>query len=137
MTSLEVKPAIVEKLIQQKCVLFVDDNHTLIRMMQQALTRLGYGVVTCTSGFEALARFREEQQDFDLAIIDYFMQDMAIETLVQGLRTIRHDVPIVLSTGFDPEVLASTMRTLHCQALLPKPYTLRELARVIQYVIPQ
>ena len=135
--SCQEKPAVVEKSTQEKRVLFVDDNHTLIRMMQQALTRLGYGVVTCSSGCEALARFREEPQDFDLAILDYFMQDISIETLVQGLRTIRHDFPIVLSTGFDPEVICSTMRTLHCQALLPKPYSLRELARVIQYVIPR
>ena len=136
MISCQEKPAIIEKSTQDKCVLFVDDNHTLLRMIQQALTRLGYDVVTCASGAETLARFREVPQDFDLAILDCVMQDMTIETLVQELRTIRHDVPVVLSTGFDSEAISSTMRTLHCQALLPKPYTLRELARVIQYVIP-
>ena len=130
------KPAMVEKPTQQQRVLFVDDNHTLIRMMQQALTRLGYDVVTCASGGDALARLRQAPQHFDLAIVDCVMGDMAIETLVQEFRAVRPDLPLVLSTGFSRETISLSMQTLPYQALLLKPYTLRELARVIQYVIP-
>jgi two-component system cell cycle sensor histidine kinase/response regulator CckA len=108
----------------------------IISMMRQALTRLGYAVVTCASGSEALTRLRETPQDFDLAIVDYVMQDMTIEMLVQGLRLIRHDLPIVLSTGIATETISTTLQTLQCQAFLPKPYSLRELAQVIQEVIP-
>jgi histidine kinase/DNA gyrase B/HSP90-like ATPase/response regulator receiver domain-containing protein len=60
-------------------ILFVDDEAALARWGQLTLEPLGYHVVACTSGPEALRLFQDTPQAFDLLITDQTMPGMTGE----------------------------------------------------------
>ena len=116
---------------------FIDDEPALVHLGQAVLTQLGYDVTTCTSGVEALAAFQAAPQHFDLVITDYTMPQMTGDVLTRALRRLRPYIPIILETGFSHTIDAEQAAALGIDAFLLKPWTVRELARIIAQVLAQ
>ena len=116
-------------------VLFVDDETALVSLGEAILKHLGYEVVACTSSTAALEAFRAAPHHFDLVITDQTMPHMTGERLTQAIRCLRPDVPIILCTGFSPDMHAERARELGIDALLMKPLAMQELAQTIQQVM--
>jgi len=67
-------------------VLVVDDYRTMIRILRNLLSQLGFTEVDDASdGAEALRKMREE--DYDLVISDWNMEPMTGIDLLQAVRT--------------------------------------------------
>jgi CheY-like chemotaxis protein len=117
--------------------LFVDDEPALLRLGRTVLTQLGYDVAAYTSSTEALAAFQTAPHHFDLVITDYTMPEMTGEALARALHSLRPDLPIILGTGFNPTIDAEQAAALGIEAFLLKPWTVRELARIVAQVLAQ
>ncbi|HEY7709941.1 MAG TPA: PAS domain S-box protein [Candidatus Entotheonella sp.] len=116
-------------------ILFVDDEEMLARLSEGLLERLGYEVVAHTSSLDALETFQAEPHRFDLVITDQTMPAMTGATLVEELRHIRPDIPIILCTGFSHLVNAEKAQALGVDAFVMKPGVTQELAVTIQQVL--
>ena len=116
-------------------ILFVDDEEVLARLGQALLERLGYDVVVFTSSLAALEAFQAEPYRFDLVITDQTMPAMTGATLVEELRHIRSDIPIILCTGFSHLMNAEKAEALGVDAFVMKPGVTQELAVAIQQVL--
>jgi len=81
-------------------ILVVDDEMAVMKMSQQFLTQLGYEVVAENDSRQALATFQGGPDGFDLIVTDQTMPGMTGEALIQEVRTIRGDIPIIVCTGF-------------------------------------
>jgi CheY-like chemotaxis protein len=79
-------------------ILLVDDNANGLAARQSVLEELGYRIVTCTSGADALDQFSSHK--FDLVVTDYKMPRMDGLELISRLRKHTPDVPIVLVSGY-------------------------------------
>ena len=99
------------------------------------MERLGYDVVAHTNGLKALEAFQEQPSRFDLVITDQTMPEMTGATLVEELRYIRPDVPIILCTGFSHLMNAEKAQALGVDAFVMKPGVTQELAVRIQEVL--
>ena len=115
-------------------ILFVDDEEVLTRLGQALLEHLGYEVVVRTSSVAALEVFQAEPYRFDLVITDQTMPVMTGAALVEELRHIRPDIPIILCTGFSHVIDADTAEAMGIDAFCMKPLVARELAVTIQQV---
>ena len=113
-------------------ILLIDDEAILAQLGQRLLQRLGYSVETCTHPKEALDRFREAPQHFDLVITDLTMPEMNGVQLIAILRVIRPDLPVILCTGFGYTLDDEALEDLGVDALLHKPIETPELARSVQ-----
>jgi CheY-like chemotaxis protein len=118
-------------------ILFVDDEEMLARLGQQMLEHLGYEVMIHTRSLEALAAFRAAPDEFDLVIADQTMPVMTGELLVQELRRLRPDIPIILCTGFSYRMTPEKAQALGIDALVMKPAMTQELGVVMQRVFAQ
>ncbi len=116
-------------------ILFVDDEAVLVRLGQAMLEHLGYDVTAFTSSFEALQAFRARPQQFDAVITDQTMPILTGATLVEELRRIRPDIPIILCTGFSHMMNAEKAQALGVDAFVMKPGVTEELAVTIQNVL--
>ena len=116
-------------------ILFVDDEELLTRLAKEWLVHLGYEVVVCTSGLEALDLFQKEPHRFDLVITDQTMPAMTGAILAEELRRIRSDIPIILCTGFSHLMNAEKAEALGVDAFVMKPSVTEELAATIQQVL--
>ena len=119
----------------QERLLFIDDEPALVSMVKEFLAGLGYEVVTETSSKAALALFRRHPERFDLVITDMTMPEMTGERLAQELRRMRPDIPIILCTGFSPQLNEEKTRARGIGAFLMKPFVLRELAETVRSVL--
>jgi CheY-like chemotaxis protein len=118
-------------------ILFVDDEELLTRWGQAALQSMGYTVHPSNSSKEALALFQRAPNEIDLVITDQTMPHMTGEKLVEALRAIRPDVPIILCTGFSHAMNEDKARALEINAFCMKPLTLHDLGAVVQQVLTQ
>jgi len=120
-----------------ECILFVDDEDMFARLGQTALEHLGYEVVVCTSGLEALDTFRGAPERFALVITDHTMPHMTGIDLTHALRRIRPALPIILCTGSSDLITAEKARALSIEAFCMKPLLIRDLGRLVRKVLEQ
>ena len=113
-------------------ILFVDDEEMLVVMGRSMLERFGYKVTAATGSREALAVFREGPDQFDLVITDQTMPDMTGMELAGHFLKIRHDIPIILCTGYSNLVSEEKIRAAGIRALALKPLTKMELVDLIR-----
>ena len=118
-------------------ILLVDDEVHLVQLGQAMLSRLGYDVTSYTSSLEALGAFRAAPQQFDLVITDQTIPDLTGDALVQELRRLRPDIPIILCTGFSHTMDEEKARRLGLDALCLKPFRLHDLGVQIRRVLDQ
>ena len=78
-------------------ILLVDDEPALLRIFHTALKIYGYEVVGCTSASEALERLG--QQKFDLVISDVNMPKCGGLELLQMIRKLHPEIPVIVMTG--------------------------------------
>ena len=113
-------------------ILLVDDEETIVEIIQKMLEELGYQVTAFTSPMAALAKFREQADAFDLVITDMTMPKMTGYQLAQELLESRKETPIIMCTGF---MIYSRMPiALAVSSLINslKPVAITELANTIR-----
>lgn len=108
-------------------ILLVDDDVSVVTVMQHALSQAGYQVIVASDAMEALRRHEAERGEVDLLITDLQMPEMNGRDLARGLRSKRPELPILFISG-NPDA-AAHLRTeafANCH-FLPKPFSVSEL----------
>jgi PAS domain S-box-containing protein len=116
-------------------ILFVDDEVSVISMVSKSLERLGYSVTTCDSSRRALSLFSRSPEDFDLVITDQTMPEMTGLNLARKLLSIRHDLPIILCTGYSHAAFPERAQEAGIREFLMKPIVRSELADTVRKVL--
>ena len=116
-------------------VRFVDDEILQAKAMSRLLGHLGYQVTAKTNPLEALETFRRDPTAFDLAILDQTMPRMTGGELATEVLKLRPAFPIILCTGFSEGLSEDQAAALGIRAFLWKPFSLREIARLIRQVL--
>jgi CheY-like chemotaxis protein len=112
-------------------ILFVDDEAAIARLAQVMLKSLGHTVTTFGKPTEGLAAFQANPAGFDLVITDLTMPGMTGVDLAHGIRQVRADIPIILSSGFADEVPEETLKVLGIVEVLPKPFQMQALGTAV------
>jgi two-component system cell cycle sensor histidine kinase/response regulator CckA len=107
-------------------VLLVEDEDMVRAVAERALTRAGYNVTTATQGEEGLERFQQMEQ-VDLIISDVVMPTMDGPTMVQEIRKLRPDLPVLFMSGYAEEQLRQSIN-IEDVSFLPKPFSVAQLA---------
>ncbi len=119
---------------QNEWILFVDDKKPLTQLANQLLPKIGYNVITCNNGNEALDVFKRNPDRFKLVIADDIMPKITGIQLAKKLRKIRGDIPILLCTGLDKKINAPLSNT-GIDGYILKPITSAILSRAINKVL--
>jgi DNA-binding response OmpR family regulator len=111
-------------------VLLVDDDGAVRAMMDEALTRKGFEVVTASTVREALARIATES--FDVLITDLHMPDPGDGfTVVTAMRHSQPDALTLLVSGYPDVESAMAAILLEADEIIVKPF---EIARLTELV---
>ncbi len=115
--------------MEEKKILFVDNEEDQRIIVQKLLTRLGYNVEVEESPWEALRRVESEQ--FDLVITDLIMPDMEGTELCERIRKINHHTVVYAFSGyfdlFEPEKIKRAGFDGHIE----KPLQINDLEKQI------
>lgn len=106
-------------------LLLAEDDPNLGFVVQDHLNMTGYEVTLASNGQEALQAFR--RQSFALAIVDVMMPRMDGFTLVEQIRSVNEDIPILMLTARSME--EDRIRGFECGAddYITKPFSMTEL----------
>jgi DNA-binding NtrC family response regulator len=115
---------------QSARVLVVDDEKSILMLLDEALSQWGYQVTTANSASDALATLRT--QVFDAALTDVRMPDMSGIELLRELKKRDESMEVVIMTGYP--TIASAVEALKEGAYdyLSKPLILDELRHLMQ-----
>jgi len=119
------------------CILFVDDDQTILSMGREILESYGYHVVTATNGRRAIETFRQNPEGFDALITDYSMPEMNGHELIREVISVRSDMPAILCSGYMEKVEGEDLRNLGHAAYMAKPIDWRALSRTIRNSLGQ
>jgi len=113
-------------------VLLVEDDGLVLDVNARALTALGYHVLPCRSGAEALERTRNHGGRIDLLVSDVVMPRMSGPALARALEAIRPGLRTLFVSGYAAELAGAAPSPA---AFLPKPFTPRALAAKVREVL--
>ncbi len=116
-------------------ILFIDDEPALIKMAYRMLKALGYHVTIFNNSIEALERFRNEPEQFDLVITDMTMPRITGDVLAAEIMKIRTDIPVIVCTGFSERIDMEKAKKIGIKTLLMKPLSKSEMAIRIREVL--
>jgi signal transduction histidine kinase/CheY-like chemotaxis protein len=112
-------------------ILLIDDEEIILKSVRKVLKALGYEVVTGKSGFEAIDVFSRIPDRFDLVITDMTMPGMTGTELAGKLIEIRHDIPVILCTGYSDIVNKRVAKDIGICGMLEKPADIDDLKQAI------
>ncbi|MBN2039821.1 MAG: transporter substrate-binding domain-containing protein [Spirochaetes bacterium] len=117
-------------------ILLVDDNSSIVRMLEHSLSKLGYKVTGRTSSQEALELFKKNSENFDLVITDMTMPKLTGDRLAVEIKKIRADIPVILCTGFS-ERIDESRKLKEVSSILMKPVDIAKMANTIREVLEE
>jgi PAS domain S-box-containing protein len=113
-------------------ILLVDDNPMVGRFAHRALERLGYTVITCQSGEDALRRERALAGPIDLLVTDVVMGGINGRELAHELQRRRPGLRVLYSSGYTQDVIMRHGVIKEGIHFVGKPYTLEHLAAAVR-----
>ncbi|MFC2116233.1 sigma-54-dependent transcriptional regulator [Bacteroidota bacterium] len=115
--------------IEEKIVLVVDDEASIRRNIRDLLEPLGYTIIMAEDGASAIKSFSESCPG--LVILDINMPDINGLEVLEEIKRINKDVPVIIFTAFGTSERA--IRAMKCGAYdyLEKPFELDEFLLII------
>ncbi|MGB6488090.1 MAG: ATP-binding protein [Steroidobacteraceae bacterium] len=109
-------------------VMIVDDEPSLVSLMEETLAELGYEPVGFGSSVAALRVFKADPGRFDVVLTDEVMPELPGTELAREISTIRSDALILLVSGHGGPYLAERAAAAGVSEVLRKPLQRRDLA---------
>jgi signal transduction histidine kinase len=126
--------AAVDALANGEHILVVDDESEIAGLLERLLVAKGYRVTSFTSGEEALAAFRREPDAYRAVITDQTMPRLTGLELSRHVKSLRPDMPIILTTGYGEKV-ASIPVGHSVDAVAGKPFDSASLTNTLRRII--
>ncbi len=114
-------------------VLLVDDEEDLRETLADLLAHVGYRVTTADNGCSAVAAARA--QGFDLLLTDLRMPDMDGAETITAIKRIDPAIRVIVVTGYSSEEAAADCRRRGADEIVPKPFDIKELLRIMERVV--
>ena len=118
-------------------VLYVDDDPTMLIMVERILERSGYRVSTCPSALEAIAAVRAQPEAYDCVVTDYNMPDFSGLDFARELARLRPRLPVIISSGYVTPELRDEARLAGVRGLLEKQNTFQDLTRLVGRILAE
>lgn len=129
-------PSEKEQIIMgNESVLLVDDEERILTVGKEICKALGYSVTTASSGQEAIEKYKDKNNHFNIVILDMIMPQMnGLETF-KVLKKFDPDVKVLLSTGYSIDEKAQEMLRAGCKGYILKPYSVIDFSHKIREIL--
>jgi CheY-like chemotaxis protein len=139
-TSTDVAEAPAQALVevpstrQTECILVVEDNQSVRKLVARQLADLGYRVIVAGNADEGLAILESD------ALVDLVFSDVVMPGKLNGIKFAAEiakrwpNIRVLLTSGFPEAALNNSGNTQHV-SILAKPYRAEELAQAIRKLV--
>jgi PAS domain S-box-containing protein len=127
-----VDPESVDANNSSETVLVVDDEMAVRASVRRLLVSHGYHVIEAKDGLDALSEIQRHRATVALVLTDVVMPELDGPGLADRLRTDAPELPVIFMSGYARDLLLPTSRVRDESPLIEKPFSGRELLRVIR-----
>jgi DNA-binding NtrC family response regulator len=117
----------------------MDDEQAVLDLLSRMLTRLGYEVIACAEGRQAIAAYtqaKSESKPFDAVIMDLVIcNGMGGEEAILEIKKIDPKARVIATSGHLKHPVMLDHKAFNFDAAVEKPYKLDKLKQVIESVI--
>lgn len=128
----EVLAANTQSLEGRETILLADDEEMVRLVVRAVLGYRGYTIVDVPNGEEALQKFTDTPDRFDLVLLDLNMPKMDGWEALRRLRQADPAVPVIVLSGDSTDEFAARITQAGAAAVLEKPFDNLELLRQVR-----
>ena len=122
---------------ETETVLLVDDEEIVIGVGRQMLEKLGFAVLTATSGREAIDLYQVNKGKIGLVVLDMIMPDMGAGDTYNELQAIDPAIKVLLSSGYGVDEQTSEVLKRGCKGFIQKPFNMQGLSEKIEGIMKE
>jgi PAS domain S-box-containing protein len=135
-TSIEDKAATTSVPWQGTGTILLVEDEAQIRIIAKALLELiGFTVIDASNGKKGLELFQKNVEDIILVVTDMGMPVMNGYEMIRELKKLSPDLPVVISSGFGDDDVASHIARRDIAGSINKPYSFDQLRDVMRSVV--
>jgi|TARA_B100000315_G_scaffold260759_1_gene324913 PAS domain S-box-containing protein len=120
-------------------ILVMDDQEHIRDLIELSLSKLGYEVVTCADGAEAIEMYqegRDSDSSFQAVILDLTIPGgMGGRVTLEHLREMDPGVTAIVASGYAADQVVTDYRDYGFKGAITKPYRLEGLKAVLHEVL--
>jgi two-component system cell cycle sensor histidine kinase/response regulator CckA len=113
-------------------ILLAEDHEGLRDTAHEMLQNLGYHVLACADGLEALELFRKSPDSIHLLVMDVVMPSLSGPEAYLEMCALRPDIKVIFTTGYTPKAAQLVSMIEKGAFMLRKPYSLVSLSQMIR-----
>jgi len=118
----------------KKTVLVVDDEE-LIRELLYDILESDYEVLLAEDGEKGLELYMKQNEEIDAVITDLIMPKMRGDKLLEKLRALNPQIPVIIITGFEKEIDLVRILKEPKVAFINKPFDIEQLLNELSILI--
>jgi PAS domain S-box-containing protein len=116
-------------------VLIADDEEVVRTMAKAALQHAGYDVQLAETGEEAVQLFVQAKAYISLVLVDLSMPVLSGDQVLERIRQIRPDVPVIVSSGYSEVAVLHRFAGSNIAGFLQKPYKSNRLVEAVNQAL--
>ena len=120
---------------EAETVLLVDDEEIVIGVGKQMLEKLGFSVLTASSGKEALDIYKVNKDRIGLIVLDMIMPGMGAGDTYDELQAIDPAIKVLISSGYGVDQQTSELLNRGCRGFIQKPFNMQVLSEKITEIM--
>jgi len=121
--------------LTEKTILIVDDEEYVLEVVSMMVEKAGCKTLRASTATQGIALYEEHDDEIDMIILDMTMPDMDGLSCAKRLLEINADAMLVLSSGYNRDVLEERAGDTKISGFLQKPYSYNELNELIKELI--
>jgi CheY-like chemotaxis protein len=120
-----------------KTILLVEDDSSVLKMVEHMLCELGYEVLAVDSPKEAIRLARSFAGGIDLLVTDMVMPKMSGPELIDALHEDLPGLKVLFISGYIHQIKEVWNNDILGIGFLQKPFTLNDLSVNVRYILHQ
>jgi signal transduction histidine kinase/ActR/RegA family two-component response regulator len=116
-------------------VLLVEDEQSMLYVLEKTLLKHGYKVLKATDGDMAVDIHRRDKETIDVVMLDLGLPKMAGLDVLLKIKQEKPDAKVVIASGYLEPELRSEIDRAGVKYFLLKPYMLDEVLKTFQRLI--
>jgi PAS domain S-box-containing protein len=118
-------------------ILVVDDEEGVRLVASKILKMAGFSVIMADDGRAAVQIFRTHANEIKAVLLDMTMPHMSGEEVFREMRTIKPEVRVILSSGYNERETISVFQGKGPAAFIQKPYQPMKLLEKVRDILRQ
>jgi DNA-binding response OmpR family regulator len=116
-------------------ILVAEDDASIRTMLKTFLESFGYCVITAEDGVDALAKFIENSDKIQLAIIDMIMPKSSGKEVSKSIRKVSPRIKILFSSGYMVDMITPSELKESGFDFIQKPVMPKELLKKVREIL--